>query len=163
MTTTMMATKTTKTKRAKASKSKGSPTPGPAVTMTEAMQIIREEDATERERLDPHQPVEEPAAETVPVDLQPASDARRRLENDEAATLGRQAIFYIRREQRPRPVVARRVAFGMEPAVGGEVIANLRLEVDFFVQAHGFRCEQREIWESLPRGTRSRFRRSLHL
>ena len=39
-------------------------------------------------------------------------------------------------EQRPRPVVLRRVAVGVQPAVGGEVLADVVLEVDFLVQAH---------------------------
>ena len=39
-------------------------------------------------------------------------------------------------EQRPRPVVLRRVAFGVEPAVRGEVLADLDLEADLLVQAH---------------------------
>ena len=39
-------------------------------------------------------------------------------------------------EQGPRPVVLGRVAFGVQPAVGGEVLADLGLEVDFLVQAH---------------------------
>jgi hypothetical protein len=84
--TTMMTTKTTKptkTKRAKASKAKRS-TQVPADTMDAAVES-------------PAAPVT-PEAETAPVDLQPVPVAR--LENDEAAKLGRQAIFYIRREQR---------------------------------------------------------------
>ena len=43
---------------------------------------------------------------------------------------------HVGREERPRPVVGRSVAFGVEPAVVGEVLANLGLEADFFVQAH---------------------------
>ena len=43
---------------------------------------------------------------------------------------------HVGREQCPGPVVARCVAFGVEPAVGGEVLADLGLEADFFVQAH---------------------------
>ena len=33
-------------------------------------------------------------------------------------------------------IIARRIALGMEPAVGAEVLANLGLEVNFFVQTH---------------------------
>ena len=43
---------------------------------------------------------------------------------------------HIRREQRPRPVIARRVTLGMEPVVIGEVLADLGLETDFLVQGH---------------------------
>ncbi len=44
---------------------------------------------------------------------------------------------HVGREQCPRPVVARGVALGVEPAVGGQVLADLGLEADFLVQAHG--------------------------
>ena len=43
---------------------------------------------------------------------------------------------HVAGKQGPRPVVVRRVAFGVQPAVGGEVFADFGLEVDFFVQAH---------------------------
>jgi hypothetical protein len=43
---------------------------------------------------------------------------------------------HVGREQRLRPVVAHRVAFGIEPAVIAKVFANLGLEVDFFVKTH---------------------------
>jgi len=43
----------------------------------------------------------------------------------------------IGREQRPRAVVGGGVAFGVEPAVRGEMDADLGLEVNFFVEAHG--------------------------
>ena len=43
---------------------------------------------------------------------------------------------HIGREERPRPVVVGGVALGIQPAVGGEVLADLGLEVDLFVQAH---------------------------
>ena len=36
---------------------------------------------------------------------------------------------HIGREQRPGAVVAGRVAFGVQPAVGGEVLADLGLEL----------------------------------
>ncbi len=39
-------------------------------------------------------------------------------------------------EERPCAVVAGGVAFGVQPAVGGEVLADLGLEADFLVQAH---------------------------
>ena len=34
---------------------------------------------------------------------------------------------HIRREKRPHPVIASCVALGIQPAIGGEVFANLRL------------------------------------
>ena len=42
----------------------------------------------------------------------------------------------IGREERPRPVVAGGVALGIEPAVSGEVLADLGLEGDFFMGGH---------------------------
>lgn len=39
--------------------------------------------------------------------------------------------------QRECPVVIGRVALGIKPAVGLKVLANFRLEIDFFMQAHG--------------------------
>ncbi len=39
-------------------------------------------------------------------------------------------------KQGPSPIVLCRVAFGVQPAVGGQVLADFDLEVDFFVQAH---------------------------
>ena len=42
----------------------------------------------------------------------------------------------IGREQRPCPVVGRGVTLGVEPAVSGEVVADLGLEADFFVEGH---------------------------
>lgn len=39
-------------------------------------------------------------------------------------------------EQAVRAIETRRVAFGVEPAVSGQVLADFRFEVDFLVQAH---------------------------
>src|SRR5258708_6809682 len=44
---------------------------------------------------------------------------------------------YICREQRPRSVVLGRVAVGIQPAMVGEMAANVGLETDFLVYAHG--------------------------
>ena len=43
------------------------------------------------------------------------------------------------REDGPSPVVARRVAFGVEPTVAAEMLANVGLDPNFFVEAHAQR------------------------
>jgi hypothetical protein len=40
-------------------------------------------------------------------------------------------------EEGPSPVVAARIPFDVDPAVGTEVLADLLLEGEFFVDAHG--------------------------
>src|SRR5437016_851388 len=55
----------------------------------------------------------------------------------------------VRREEGPGPVVGRRVAFGMEPAMLRQVEADLDLEVDLLVQVHADCFPPRErtsIW-----------------
>ena len=56
---------------------------------------------------------------------------------------------HIRREDGQRAVVAGSIAFGMKPAVGGEVLANLDLKIDFLVQGHAasiFSKGRTSIW-----------------
>jgi hypothetical protein len=59
---------------------------------------------------------------------------------------------YILREKCPRPVVACIVTFGIKPAVVGEVLTDLGLEADFFMQAHidVFRVNLETISRGLP-------------
>ena len=44
---------------------------------------------------------------------------------------------HIGREERPRPIVGRRIALGIQPAIRAEMLADLGLEADFLVQTHG--------------------------
>jgi hypothetical protein len=43
---------------------------------------------------------------------------------------------HVGREQRAGAVIAGGIALGMEPTIGAQVLANFKLEADFFVQAH---------------------------
>jgi len=43
---------------------------------------------------------------------------------------------HIRREKRPRPVIDRRIARCIEPAIRREVLSDFDLEAEFLVEGH---------------------------
>ena len=64
-------------------------------------------------------------------------------------------------KQRPSPVVAARIPFDVDPAVGAQVLADFLLEGEFFVDAHGEEgfMLSRDTAKEIPRPSRRRQQR----
>ena len=60
---------------------------------------------------------------------------------------------HVGREDRPGGVVALCIAFGIQPAMGGQMVADVALELDLVVQGHGrrsLRCRCQTLAPGLP-------------